>query len=384
MITSMQQRWDATAPIAIGRFRISDDHPLGPAAQRSRAAGPFVEHRHRPDRRRRWARSGCRPRSARSASTSRRRSSCASAAAPLWPRDWGRATVLTAGFGHGIAVTPLHLASAYATLVNGGIWRPATLMRVEPGQAPRRAAASIRRQTSDRMRQLLRLIVTNGTGRNADAPGFRVGGKTGTAEKTGGGGYTAQRERFHLRGGFPDGRAALCGAGHDRRSQGNRRHARLRPPPPGPPRRSCRSVISRTGPLLGVIPDESRDIDTSELMPLVGDAEALMRLGALTGSDDDCARHRLRHRPSQGRAGHGVRRLSRRALQRRGLHSRRGRRRRGRGRGAARGAGSRARSTSPPTSRAASSPGSPPNSSGPSRRPWSRSPAPTARPRTSS
>jgi hypothetical protein len=43
-------------------------------------------------------------------------------------------------------------------------------------------------------------------------------------------------------------------------------------------------VISRTGPLLGIIPDESRDIDTSELMPPVGAFEALMRLGALTGS----------------------------------------------------------------------------------------------------
>src|SRR3546814_5757610 len=44
---------------------------------------------------------------------------------PLWPKSWGRVTTMTASYGHGIAVTPLHLASAYAALVNGGIWRPA-------------------------------------------------------------------------------------------------------------------------------------------------------------------------------------------------------------------------------------------------------------------
>ena len=56
------------------------------------------------------------------------------------PARSGRATgagrrCMTSGFGHGIAITPLHLAIAYATLVNGGIWRPATLLRVEPGRA---------------------------------------------------------------------------------------------------------------------------------------------------------------------------------------------------------------------------------------------------------
>ena len=56
---------------------------------------------------------------------------------PLWPRgDWSRITTMTVSYGHGIAVTPLHLASAYATLVNGGIWRPTTLMKLEAGQVP--------------------------------------------------------------------------------------------------------------------------------------------------------------------------------------------------------------------------------------------------------
>jgi hypothetical protein len=90
---------------------------------------------------------------------------------------------MTVGFGHGIAVTPLHLASGYATLLNGGVWRPATLLKHgknNPVPAGRRVFSE---DTSYKMRALLRLVVTHGTGRKADAPGYRVGGKTGSAEK---------------------------------------------------------------------------------------------------------------------------------------------------------------------------------------------------------
>ncbi len=57
---------------------------------------------------------------------------------PLWQKgDWSRLTTMTVSYGHGLAVTPLHLASAYAAMVNGGIWRPATLYKIEPGHAPK-------------------------------------------------------------------------------------------------------------------------------------------------------------------------------------------------------------------------------------------------------
>ncbi|HEX7709392.1 MAG TPA: penicillin-binding protein 2, partial [Sphingomonadaceae bacterium] len=56
---------------------------------------------------------------------------------PIWHNgDWPRLRTMTIGFGHGIAVTPLHLANAYAALVNGGIWRPATLLKLGPNQVP--------------------------------------------------------------------------------------------------------------------------------------------------------------------------------------------------------------------------------------------------------
>src|SRR3546814_10667659 len=77
---------------------------------------------------------------------------------PLWPKYWARTTVMTTAYGHGIAVTPLHLANAYASLVNGGIRRPATLLKVPPGHAVQ-GRRVLKPSTSYRMRQLLRLIV---------------------------------------------------------------------------------------------------------------------------------------------------------------------------------------------------------------------------------
>ncbi len=187
----------------------------------------------------------------------------------LWPRDWGRPTVLTTGFGHGIAVTPLHLANAYAALVNGGIWRPSTLLRVEPGRAPpgRRVYSE---STSRRIRQMLRMIVTHGTGRNADAPGFRVGGKTGTAEKVASaGGYSRSVNVSTFAAAFPMDEpryVVLVMMDAPQPTEANRfvTTAAFTAAP------VVARVIARTGSLLGVIPDATRDIDTSELLPLVG------------------------------------------------------------------------------------------------------------------
>ena len=97
--------------------------------------------------------------------------------------QWNQIETMTVGYGHGIAVTPLHLATGYATLFNGGIYRPATLLKVDKNHAPGKGHRVFTEETSYKMRALLRLVVTQGTGRKADAPGYRVGGKTGTAEK---------------------------------------------------------------------------------------------------------------------------------------------------------------------------------------------------------
>src|SRR5215213_1605349 len=116
---------------------------------------------------------------------------------------WGPFETMTVGFGHGIAVTPLHLATGYATLFNGGVYRPPTLLKIDRNHLVPRGVRVFSEETSFKMRALLRLVVTDGTGKKADAPGYRVGGKTGTAEKLIGGHYTSTAVVTSFAGVFP-------------------------------------------------------------------------------------------------------------------------------------------------------------------------------------
>ncbi|MEM7570806.1 MAG: penicillin-binding transpeptidase domain-containing protein, partial [Pseudomonadota bacterium] len=100
--------------------------------------------------------------------------------------SWGRFATVTISYGHGIAVTPMHLAQGAATLLNDGRPVQATLIPQNPIMKDgmlETAAAVISKKTQVDLRQLLRLAVLNGTGKAADVPGLRVGGKTGTAER---------------------------------------------------------------------------------------------------------------------------------------------------------------------------------------------------------
>ncbi len=186
---------------------------------------------------------------------------------PLWPQRWGRVTNMTVAYGHGIAVTPLHLASSYAALVNGGIWRPATLLKVEPGEEAE-GRRVFKAATSARMRQLLRMIVSNGTGRKADAPGYRIGGKTGSAEKPSNGGYNKTSLVSTFAAAFPMDNPryvviAMLDEPKGNAETGFQRTAGWTAAP------VVRKVVPRIGPMLGVVPDEHRDVDVSELTPLL-------------------------------------------------------------------------------------------------------------------
>jgi cell division protein FtsI (penicillin-binding protein 3) len=129
----------------------------------------------------------------------------AEAAAPLYPRGntWREINTLTISYGHGISVSPIAVATATAAMVNGGILHRPTLLARE-ADAAARGTRVIRPETSDTLRRLMRLAVTEGTGKGADVPGYFVGGKTGTAQKVGPrGGYLMNARISSFTGIFP-------------------------------------------------------------------------------------------------------------------------------------------------------------------------------------
>ena len=185
--------FDTTFPVGagfkIGRYTIHDAEHM-PAvmaakdilAESSNAGTAQIALRSGPERQRQWMQSLGLLQAVRTEIPERAR--------PLYPSNWGQVETATIGFGHGISVTPLAFVTAAATIVNGG-------RRIEPTflkqSVDRRGAQVLSYETSVKMRELLRYVVTNGTGKNADVPGYDVGGKTGSAEKNQHGRYIAHK-----------------------------------------------------------------------------------------------------------------------------------------------------------------------------------------------
>lgn len=270
VVTSMAKRYDATEPLQVAGFRIKDDHPM----RRWLNVPETLVHSSNIATARIADELGAEPLQhlyrelhfdQRPAIELKER------AKGIWPGSWGRITTMTASYGHGIAVTPLHLASAYAALVNGGIWRPATLRKLEPQEAPqgRRVFSAA---TSARMRQLLRMIVAEGTGRSADAKGYRVGGKTGSAEKPEEGRYNKSSLVTTFASAFPMDNPRFVVLAMMDEPKGNAETFGLRTAAfTAAP--VVKRVIERAAPMLGVMPDEHRDVDISELKPLLWKAK---------------------------------------------------------------------------------------------------------------
>lgn len=266
VVRDLGKQWSA-APVGVGRRTIKDSHPLGPSlnvpqalVHSSNTVTARVADAMGPERLRRAMIDLGMDRRPFIELPARGR--------PIWPSGpWSRVTNMTVSYGHGLAVTPLHLASAYAAMVNGGIWRPATLLRLDPVNVPR-GRRVFKESTSSRMRQMLRMISLYGTGRNADAPGYRVGGKTGSAEKASGGGYNKTSLVSSFAAAFPmDAPRYVVVVVIDEpkgtvASSFQRTAAFTAAPVVG-------KLVPRIGPMLGVQPDEGRDVDISDLRYLV-------------------------------------------------------------------------------------------------------------------
>jgi cell division protein FtsI (penicillin-binding protein 3) len=121
---------------------------------------------------------------------------------PLMPHRWREINTMTISYGHGIAVTPLQLASGVAALVNGGLFVPPTLLKRTNDEAiVSKRVLTIK--TSEKMRALMQMVVKRGTGRKAAVKGYSVGGKTGSADKLSVGGYHKNSTISSFVGAFP-------------------------------------------------------------------------------------------------------------------------------------------------------------------------------------
>ncbi|MCZ2204066.1 peptidoglycan D,D-transpeptidase FtsI family protein [Bartonella sp. A05] len=122
---------------------------------------------------------------------------------PIVPRHWRDIHSMTISFGHGMATTPLQTAVATAALMNGGwLIEPTFLIRTQE-QALKHAKQVLKSKTSQDMRYLYKLNSDIGSGRNAKVEGYRVGGKTGTAEKVENGRYSKTKNFNSFLAAFP-------------------------------------------------------------------------------------------------------------------------------------------------------------------------------------
>ncbi len=176
-------------------------------------------------------------------------------ARPQVQRAWPDVVVATVSFGHGIAVSPLRFAEAVASLVGEGTLVRATLLKRPEDAPPTPGPRVVARRTVEDLRWMMWLAVAEGTGKRAAVPGYLVGGKTGTADKAGRGGYRRGAVLASFVGVFPldDPRylvlAVLDEPKATAASGGTRYGGQVAAPVVG-------RTIARIGPLLGVPPSD--------------------------------------------------------------------------------------------------------------------------------
>lgn len=175
---------------------------------------------------------------------------------PLSPPNWSKISSMTISYGHGIAVTPMHVASSTSALINGGILYPATILKKEGTEIYGERVINIK--TSDNIRKLLRFAVQYGTGTKAEVASYLVGGKTGSADKVVVGGYNRSAIISSFIGAFPMNRPkyvvfAMIDEPIGNKSTGGFATGGMIAAP------VVNKIISRIGPMLNVMPiDENQ------------------------------------------------------------------------------------------------------------------------------
>jgi cell division protein FtsI (penicillin-binding protein 3) len=253
-IADLDKVYDVRQPLVAGTYTIKDPYPQGrPLSVRdiflhsSNVGAGMLALESGAERQRAFL--------ARLGLTEPIRTEAGPVAPPQLPKTWGRIETITVGYGHGLAVAPLQFAAAVAALVNGGNRVVPTLLAPGAKDQPQQAVRLVSSETSARLREIMRLNVTNagGTGRHAEAAGYRIGGKTGTAEMPGRGGYREKSVISSFVGAFPmdapkyvvlvslfEPQTGEAGAGHIT-AGANAAPATAR-------------IVERIAPLLGVLP----------------------------------------------------------------------------------------------------------------------------------
>jgi cell division protein FtsI (penicillin-binding protein 3) len=183
---------------------------------------------------------------------------------PQFPsfNNWGLAATMTVSFGAGIAISPLQLVTAVLPLVNGGTRYQPTLLAVDPTGAQPAGTRIMQASTSAMMCKMMTNVVLFGTGKNAQVPGYVVGGKTGTAQVVGPhGGYLKHTNNASFMAAFPMDNPQyvvymlVLQPKPDATTYGFTTGGYIAAPGVG-------RIIARVGPMLGIMPADGEQLAT--------------------------------------------------------------------------------------------------------------------------
>ncbi len=199
---SLQSRFDARSNLRYGRFTIHDFHPT----RRILSIPEVFIHSSNIGTARIALAMGVEAHKAflkKMGQLDRLQTELPESARPLVPARWGELNTITISFGHGVAIAPIQSVMAVSALVNGGWLMKPTFLQRNIQEARAVSTKVIKDTTSTQMRYLMRLNAEKGSAKKADIPGYRVGGKTGTAEKVIGGRYSKNRNLTAFTAVFP-------------------------------------------------------------------------------------------------------------------------------------------------------------------------------------